>query len=67
MFLYNAEDGGLAHVFKTKGFPSSPGSVRFGVTTSKCGREARGYAFSSMKTLTTIAPAANEWLHGSVS
>jgi len=67
MFLYDAEYGGLAHVFKTKGFPSSPGSVQFGVTTSKCGRKARGYAFSSMKVLITIAPTANEWLLESVS
>jgi len=60
MFLHNAEYGGLAHVFKTKGFPSSPGSTQFGVTTSKCGREARGYTFSSMKLLTATAPTANE-------
>jgi len=58
--FYNAESGGLAHVFKTKGFPSSPGSVQFGVTTARCGRKARGYAFSSKKVSPTIAQTANE-------
>jgi len=58
--FYNAEYGGLAHVFKTKGFPSSPGSVQFGVTTSRCGRKARGYAFSRKKVSTTSAHTANE-------
>jgi len=59
MFFYDAEFGGLALVFKTKGFKSSPGSTQFGVTTSTCGRKARGYAFSGKKVSTTIAQTTN--------
>jgi len=62
-----AEYGGLAHVFKTKGFPSSSGSTRFGVTTSKCGPQKRGYAFSSKKVSTTSVQTENKWLHESAS
>jgi len=47
--FYDAEFGGVAHVYKTKGFPLSPGSTQFGITTSMCGRKARGYTFSSKK------------------
>jgi len=57
--FHNAEFGGVAQVHKTKGFRSSPGSTQFGITTSKCGRKTRGYAFSSKKVSTTSDQAVN--------